>query len=354
MRLIRRYLHKEIYVTLFAVTAVLLFVFMSGEFITYLGLVAQGNLFVSTLFKLALIQIPIFLGLLLPLALYIAILLAYGRLFAESEMTVLQACGISWERLLKISLFPALLVTIMVSVVLWWIAPNLNRLQEQLIEHDANTAFLFAVTPGQFQKLGDSRVFYVESVDYQSGRFKDVFVAQKQNDGESWDVLQATYADQQVDQTTGNRFLVFYDGASYENKPGTLAYRITEFQEYSVRIEPSNTQESRYAQDTIPTWELLHSDEIQDRAELQWRISFPLAALVLTFLAVPLSRVKPRQGRFAKLVPAILLLIVYFNLLIMSRRWIASGVLPEWVGLWWVHLIYVMLALILFIRTKQI
>jgi lipopolysaccharide export system permease protein len=69
---------------------------------------------------------------------------------------------------------------------------------------------------------------------------------------------------------------------------------------------------------------------------------------VLALLAVPLSRVSPREGRFARIVPALLLYLVYFALLFAARDWLADGHLPAALGLWWIHLAFALLAWALF------
>jgi len=84
---------------------------------------------------------------------------------------------------------------------------------------------------------------------------------------------------------------------------------------------------------------------------LQWRLSIPLAAVLLALLAVPLSYTSPRQGRFGKIAIAILIYIPYANLLVLARKWIASGVLPSWVGLWPVHI--AVFALIVFLLVRR-
>ncbi len=356
--IISRYLSKEISVTVLAVALVLLFIFISGEFIEYLAKAAVGELFASTVFKLLIIQIPIFLGLLLPLALYLAILLAYGRLFVDQEMTVLSACGMSPKEFIQIALRPIVVIMVLVGGVTLYLAPILLVQQDQLIREDAAVAYLFAVKPGQFQSLGDDRVLYVEERALDEGAFERVFIAERGDHVRtpsgrfrSWDALVAAEVTQRLDDQTQDRFIIFRDGERYSGVPGEKDYEITQFEEYHVRLNASPATSSRRARDTLPTLELLQSSDPGDRAELQWRIAIPLAALLLGLLAVPLSRVKPRQGRFAKLLPAILIFIVYFNLLTVGRRWLEQGVIPAWLGLWWVHLL--ILALILFLWQRE-
>ena len=98
----------------------------------------------------------------------------------------------------------------------------------------------------------------------------------------------------------------------------------------------------------MSTAALWQSDEPTHAAELQWRISLVLLIPVLTLMAVPLSRVSPRQGRYAKIVPAVFLYILYFGLLLVSRDMTAAGELPLFIGLWWVHAVFLLLGWLLF------
>lgn len=82
---------------------------------------------------------------------------------------------------------------------------------------------------------------------------------------------------------------------------------------------------------------LMASGELADRAELQWRIGVPLSTLLLGFLAVPLSRSQPREGRYGRLAIGLLVFIIYFNLLSAAKSWIEQGAIAPELGLWIVH-----------------
>ena len=103
----------------------------------------------------------------------------------------------------------------------------------------------------------------------------------------------------------------------------------------------------------LPTMELLSDDSIEARAELQWRIAIPLSIPFLVLIAVPLSSVDPRQGRFGKMFPAILLYLGYFLLLLASRRVLEDGKIPIQLGLWWVHGIMLIIGITLIVRDRR-
>ena len=90
-----------------AITAVLLLTVMSGRFIKYLGEDTADGLSADLLVSVMGYRIPGFLEIILPLGFFLGILMAYGRLYLDSEMTVLTACGTSLRRLVMITLVPA-------------------------------------------------------------------------------------------------------------------------------------------------------------------------------------------------------------------------------------------------------
>jgi lipopolysaccharide export system permease protein len=94
-----------------------------------------------------------------------------------------------------------------------------------------------------------------------------------------------------------------------------------------------------------PTFELVDSRDPERRAELHWRIATPTMCIVLTLLAVPLARLRPRQGRYARIWVAVVVYFVYSNLISAGKVWIARGTVPDALGLWWTHAVVVLLAL---------
>ena len=99
--------------------------------------------------------------------------------------------------------------------------------------------------------------------------------------------------------------------------------------------------------EAIPTSQLIGSNDPRLQSELQWRLSIPLLVFIVTLMAVPLSRVNPRQGRFLKLLPAILLYMTYLGLLVAARSALDKGRIPPYVGLWGVHLLFLLVGLAL-------
>ena len=353
-----RYLSREVLVTLSAVSAVLLVIIMSGRFIKYLAQAAQGVLDPSVLFLIMGYRMPGFLQLILPLGLFLGILLAYGRLYLDSEMTVLSATGMSNRRLLGYSMAPAAIVAVIVAWLSLGLAPQgVAEVAKIFNQQDAMTEF-DTLVPGRFQAMKDgSRVTYTEGLSDDRGQLAGVFISEKrmqrQVEGEkpkqSGITVLVAEKGRQVIQADGSRYLILENGYRYDGNPGQADYRATRYETHGVLLPKPSVSAEIGEREAIPTRELIGSDEPRYQAELQWRLSIPLLVFIVTLLAVPLARVNPRQGRFLKLLPAILLYMAYLALLIGARGQLDKGKIPMELGLWWVHALFLLIGAALFL-----
>ena len=344
--IIYRYLTKEIGSALLASTAVLLLIFLSAQFVHFMRSAAAGNLTAHMAMLLVSLEMPTLLGTLLPLALFLGILLGYGRMYADNEMTVLFACGVSWAKIMKITMSIAMLVFIIVAVLMLWITPHVKKYADTLL-HVGALSPLELVLPGQFQEMQDGDwILYTQKISHDHKRLHDVFVSDKEGD-----ILVAESAHQEFDKKTGDIFLVFNNGHRYSGKAGQKNYQIIKFDHFGRRINPGDDQE-KVKEGAMPTTILWHYSKNDDAAaaELQWRLSMPIMVLILALIAVPLSRVKTRQGRYAKLVPAMLLYIIYGNFMFLGRSWIRDGDISHALGMWWVHGVMLAIAIILIMQ----
>ncbi|WP_286787452.1 MULTISPECIES: LPS export ABC transporter permease LptF [unclassified Pseudomonas] len=346
-----RYLAREVLTTMGAVSAVLLVIIMSGRFIKYLAQAAQGILDPGALMMIMGYRIPGFLELILPLGLFLGILLSYGRLYLESEMTVLSATGMSQQRLLAYTMAPATLIAFVVAWLSLSLTPmGVQRVGEILNQQDALTEF-DTLAPGRFQSLRDgSRVTYTEALSNDRTQLSGVFISEKNEAKAGSDrgigVLIADKGHQEI-HSDGSRYLILENGFRYDGTPGQADYRALQYDTYGVLLPKPEVSTDVGAREAIPTRALMSSDDIRQKAELQWRLSIPVLVFIVTLIAVPLSRVNPRQGRFLKLLPAILLYMAYLSLLIAARGSLDKGKLPPAIGLWPVHLLFLALGLLL-------
>lgn len=335
--IIDRYIVREILYTLLAVIAVLLIIFISNRFIRYLAEVSGGAIDASVLFTIVGLKTLSALVIILPLGLFMAVLLAFSRLYKDSEMTALNACGVTMARIYRPVLLFAAAVAIVVALISFRAAPWAEERSYQIRDAQQARTALSGAAPGRFTQFSGAKgVFYFQRFAADGETMTGVFARQQRDEGDIVLVADRGYARTGAD---GQQYLVFEHGHRYEGTPGAADFRIIEFREHTVRLEQREVRASSRKQRALPTSALLASNRAVDAAELQWRISMPLSVLVLALLAVPLSRTNPRQGKYAKLFVAVLVYLFYNNMMGMANTWTGRGVLPPAIGIWWVHLL---------------
>ncbi|MBL4799678.1 MAG: LPS export ABC transporter permease LptF [Oleispira sp.] len=326
-----------------AVTGILLMILMSSRLIYQLTAAAAGKIPLEIVFFTLLLRMPSFLEMILPLSLFIAILLAYGRLYAESEMTVLTATGFSNGRLLGYTLLPAAFITLLVAFFSLYLSPLGAQKMEDLYRTQASMTEFELLAPGRFQSTSKgSRVTYAEGLSDDKSQMINVFIA----DGNT--ILLAKTGTQKVNVDTGSRFLELHDGKRFDVAPGELDVEILDFELYGVKIADEAAERKKIKKEAIPTWELFGSTEPRHISQLQWRFSLIIMVPICAMIAFPLSKVNPRQGRFARLFPAIILFMMYITILISLRGSLSKGNLNPAIGMWWVHVVYAFIAAGLF------
>lgn len=336
--IIFRYLARELAGSMFAVTIVLLMILMSGRLIRQLASAAAGEVSLDIVFFTLVLRMPSFLEMILPLAFFISILLAYGRMYAESEMAVLTATGFSNRRLLGYTMVPSVALMLLVGSFSLALSPWGAQKMESLYRKQAQLTEFELLVPGRFQSMANgSRVTYAESLSDDKTRMHQVFIA----DGNS--LMIAEVGTQYVSEETGSRFLELHNGRRFDWSPEGLQFEILDFGLYGVKIADEPDERRKLRKEAVPTADLFDSDDLKHQAQLQWRISMMLMVPIVTLLAVPLARVNPRQGRFARLFPAIVLYMVYISLLIAMTGLIEKGRIPAVVGLWSLHLVYLLI-----------
>ncbi len=358
--IISRYLVKEVSTTLLAVTFVLLLVFISQQMVRYLGYAAAGKIAPTILFQIISFMIPNLLALSLPLGLFLGVILAYGRLYADNELRVMHACGLSIGQLMMMTSMFVGLITVVVAVLMLWVNPLIAADKQKMLTGSSADSLLETLMPGRFQVSSDGRrVAYVEKISRSHKAANNIFIAEQEKNavdltGTPWIVLSAKSGYQTTDPQTHESYIVATQGNRYAGTPGQNDYRVIQFDKYAIRAPETELNSQRQMQEAISTHKLLkHHKNPDDDAELQWRFSIPLSVFLLALMAIPLSQVRPRQGRYAMLLPAILIYVVYMNLLFVGRNLIEQKTMASWMGLWWVHAIALLLIAVLYWRTRR-
>jgi lipopolysaccharide export system permease protein len=218
----------------------------------------------------------------------------------------------------------------------------------QFVEQMQGRDELAAISPGVFKESSQAdRVFFVESFDELGNKVKNIFVQSFQHQKLGIMVAQTGY--RKVEEN-GDTFLVMENGKRYEGKPDTPEFSVTKFERYAIREKPAEIKHEAPGIKSTSSQELMKSDYRGSKAELHWRLAVPISALILVLLAIPLSFVDPRAGRSANLMMALLIYIIYSNLLSVMRIKIVQGKISTLVGMWPVHAIFLALAFYLVYR----
>lgn len=373
--IIFRYLAREVLSSMLAVSLVLLMIIISARFVNYLAEAAAGKLDAGVLLTLMAYRLPAYLELILPLGLFIGILFAHGRLYLDSEMTVLSACGMSQRRLVLYTSFSALVVAVIVGMFSLYLGPQGVKASEELLARQRNRTDFETLKPSRFHNLdGGTGISYAESISDDKQQLRKVFMAkvspidpslnldEAQQNEVDLAVLTAESGQTVIDPNSGRKYLLLANGRRYVGTPGHVDYQVVEFKEFYQRLpEPDYAVKAKRFTDGLTTARLFGEKTAAANAALQWRFSMPVLVLVVGLLAVPLARTQPRQGRYAKMLPAILLYMIYLVCVNGARGMIEEAKQPFPGILWVVHLVFFTFAMILladkrfiFRRTRRL
>jgi len=345
--ILERYIYREVLQTFFAVFGVLVLIFVSNRFVKYLADAATGELANDLLLELLAAKLAANLILIMPLAYFVSVLMTFGRLYSDSEITALVAGGLSPARLMWSMAGLSLAVALAGSVLSVYIAPEAQDLAAHIEDRSKEDAEISGVVGGRFSEFGGGRrVFFAERISRDRSELQNVFVHRSDS---SRPVLVAAESGYQfVDPVTRDRFMVLVNGHSYEGRAGEADIAITRFREYGVRMEDNTATPGERRINAWSTLELLAADGAEARAELQWRLSLPLSILLLGPLGMLVARTSPRQGRFSRLFYGILVYFVYNNLMGVGRELVRRGDVDPVVGMWPVHLLMVAAVLVMY------
>ncbi len=351
---VQRYVLREVVQTWLAVTGVLVAILISNQLSRVLGQAAGNAYGRHMVFDLIALGAIMNLSVIVPVGLLLSIVLALGRLYHDSEMAALQACGFAPARLLV----PLLCFAVLIAVGLAWLSffqvPQADQEAQLLRQAAVKEARFGQFDAGRFRSFvsgGGDAVFYAERVDEQ-GLLHNVFV--RRESAGRIELALADTATYSKAAPNGMRFVTLFNGRRYEGVPGRSDFRVIEFREHGIPIAaPADSIVITQDPDTKPSRELIGSTVPSDIAQLQFRASSPIMALVLTLVAVPLSRLRPRQGRYARVGFAIIVYFVYSNLLSASKVWVEKGNISPSIGVWWVHVAILALGLYLVFREAR-
>lgn len=343
--ILSRYLNREVFTSTLAILGVLFAIFLSQRIVKYLAQAASGDITGTMVWQMVLLYSPVLLGFLLPLAFFLGCLLAFSRLYVDSEMAVLRSVGVSERKLISLLIPIAVVVALIGGAVALWLAPVANETTYQIRDEHASKLELSMLEPGRFQIFQEGEgVVYADSSNNPS-HLGNFFLAELPTDNNPYTrIISAKSAERYYDEALDKNYLQLNDGLVYELDADKNVRKITEFEHYYARLEAERSIVSRRKISATPTMELLKAGDGNSWAELHWRLAVPLSVPFLLFLAIPLSRVRPREGKFAKMLPALMVYIGYIVLIVVFRKWVEAEKIPGWLGFIPIYIVMGLLA----------
>lgn len=360
LRIVDRYLARELLLSFCAAVLILVLVTVGATLADLLSKIARGRVAADLLLSLIGLRTVDALTLLMPLAAFVGVQIAYGRLYRDSEMAVLAASGLPLSGLLRPLAIFALPLAFAMALISFWLAPAAVRHSQTLQEQASRSLIIAGLEPGRFVDLpGRDGVMYVESMSPDGTHFKKMFIESERTDKQDGkttiNIVTAADGELYHEADGEQRFLGLNDGFRVEGVLGQDNYRLMRFKRNDLQLPDNETDTSADSvKRAAPTSQLWSSTNLVQRTELQWRLVAPVSVLVLVLLAVPLAKSNPREPRYARLLIALLAWFVYYNCLAIVRSRISAGSLPPALGFWLVLIPAALIALYLLWRSQQL
>ncbi len=373
MRLLDRYIAREVVSHGILGLAVFTFVFFVPQLVRLMDLVVRHSGSIWTVALLFLCTIPPGLSFTLPIGVLVGVLIGLGRLSADSEIVALHASGVSLRRLLLPIGFVAVLAMGATLLTTFWLSPlalrTAARLEQRLIASQAP----FAVQPRVFDERFPKFILYVQDVEAAATHWRGVFLASSagataglfpQNSSKAQQSSVTIAADAQIITNPGQHQIDLHlgSGSTHEYDSQTPdQYNVTTFGETDIPVDisgvalPLKSRPLSVAEQPArmllanngPSW-------LSARIEYQRRIAFPAACLVFALLGVPMG-VRPRRGgRAGGLILTLILVGGYYFVFVTGDHMAAQGRIGPFAGVWAGNIVALILGVIMLTRVENV
>ncbi|RMX05993.1 LPS export ABC transporter permease LptF [Corticibacter populi] len=318
-------LRKELGRSFVGTLIVLLTVVITLMLIRTLGQASKGSVSPSDIMLVMGYTVLGYLPIVLSLSMFVAIIGTLARMYQDSEMVIWFASGLGIARLLRpLARFawPLLVAIAALSLLGWpWSQAQILELRYQFQQRSD----IDRVAPGEFQvsSSGDS-VFFVDRDSSTLESARQIFLATEEADKSAVTTARQARLDHRAD---GQTWAVLEQGQRVEQlrapDPGV---RVSEFERYEVQLQRDPVGSPGATVRSTPTLSLLEqSADNANAAELVWRLGLVFAAINYVVLALALTSANPRSSRMGHIVTALLVFVVYFNLLTLGQSWVGRG-----------------------------
>ena len=341
-----RSLVREFATTGFFVFAILLAIIVLTQLIRLLGESVGGTLPVEAVMVLLGFSALNYLPILLSISLFLSILLTLTRSYSDSEMVVWFSSGMSLQRWIRPVMWYALPVISIIALLSLVLAPwAMSKVDEIRLKLESRDDVAVAA-PGTFRESKQAdRVFFLENATPGSSHVGNIFVQSVQQGKVG--TMVAKQGLQEI-APNGDRFIVLLNGTRHEGTPGQLDYKIVEFERYAMRVETIESKTNPANPKAYSTLFLFENQTSWNLSELNWRLGLPLSAMILALLAIPFSYVNPRAGRSLNMISALVVYMLYNNLMSVINTWVGQEKIAASAGLLGIHGFMIVIVVLLF------
>jgi lipopolysaccharide export system permease protein len=344
--IIIRYLVRETFKSQIAILFILLLIFFCQKLVRVLGAAVDGDIPTNLVLSLLGLGVPEMAQLILPLSLFLGLLMTLGKLYTDSEITVMHACGLGKRSLILAALTLALFTSVFAGINAFWVSPWSSKHQDEVLAEAKANPSMAAMVEGQFQQAQDGNaVLFVGNV--KGKEFHNVFLAQLRPNGNQRPSVVVADKGHMEQRPDGSQLVTLDQGTRYEGTALLRDFRITDFVNYLAVIGHQAVALDTSDSDQMSMQQLWSSDLPEARSEFHWRLTLVVSVFIMALLVVPLSVVNPRQGRVLSMLPAIMLYLIFFLLQSSLRSNGAKGKLDPLIWMWVTNLAYFVLALVL-------
>ena len=333
-------LNMEVFKSSSSVLLIFFLLVVGSRIVGYFEQAAEGNLDPAIILNVVALRFPDFITLLIPLSFFLGVLISISRIYAEREIYGFFSVGLTPFDLIKFLAPQALLYFLLTLILSLYVAPYTKALSQEILKIDSFEEQLESIKSDEIVSLNDGGFIYIQNTD------NDLLTgikALKQNQENSFFVI--------ADELSTNESkelikLNFNNGSFYSGVFSDSSKLQSNFNEFKLDIK----KEKNLTNDMSLT-KLFDFSSDSNTASFQWNVSVPITILILLFIGVYISEVKPRQGRFSVILPGMLLYVMYLSLLILGREHIVDNPKTSF-GLWYVHLIFILFLLAYLLKDK--
>ena len=343
MKIIEKYITRELLIPFTVLIVILTGLFSSFSSARFLAEAVTESLGIVAMLKLVMLKTLIALEVLVPISLYIAVIIGLGRMNRDQEINVLRSVGISEHRIIYAVLIVAIPVGIISGALSMFVRPwayEENYILNAQAEAELNTDRFQA---GRFygsEKSG--RVVYINSKDESGKQMRNIFhYVSKENGSE---ILVAKEGMQKSPVRGQRPQLHLFDGNLYKLTHSSTKDTVSHFEK--LVYFSNNSNELDYKRKSAATNVLMDSNRPPDIAELQWRLSRPIATILLALIAIPFSRTSPRRNEGERVYfYAALVFAIYYVLNGLAQTWVEQGRIGSIPGVWWLYVLMFVVSL---------